>query len=179
MGDILFFTSRGRPIQSVEETLNPVGRIDLQVWTPRWFNLKPRQFSFLPYSVWWLFNYVGIFRNDQYRIFLFKEQGKVVHRSCLFPPFFRFPFMAAADVQVGDIWTVETKRGQGLSKAMLKHIMSLYPNTRIWFLCESANQASANLARSAGMQLHGVGRREARFGIGLFGRFVVRSSVDV
>ena len=84
--------------------------------------------------------------------------------------------MRRDDLQVGDIWTAESERRQGLSVVVLNHILNDYQNRTIWFLCEAGNMASESLARSVGMELFGVGRRTSQFGIGVFGQFVVHPS---
>lgn len=176
MSEILFFrTDNISAADRDEDSAAPAG---LEVWQPSPFELKPRGISYLPYTVWWSFHYCGLFKSDRYRIFLVRRGGAVVHRSCVFPPFFRFPFMAPGDLQAGDIWTDPAHRGKGLAVSTLRRIVLEHPQARVWFLCASSNTASANLAKRAGMNLHGVGRRESRFGVGLLGRFVMDSRPD-
>lgn len=176
MPDILFFRSNP-PADGPSSADAAAGiAVPVEMWTPRLGQIRPRGMPRFPYAVWWLFHYAGVFRSDQYRIFLVREGGTVVHRSCVFPPFFRFPFMGPRDVQVGDVWTQENRRGQGLSVATLRHIAERYADRCVWFLCDESNQASARLARSAGLQLVGVGAREPRFGLGMLGQFVLRAS---
>lgn len=131
----------------------------------------------MPYTVWWVFHYLRIFRNDQYKIFLLREGERILHRSCVFPPYFRFPFMGPDDVQVGDIWTAESSRGQGKGTRMLRYIVHAHAERRVWYLCEADNVASVNLALSGGMKLYARGRREGRLGVGLLGRFVISNLV--
>jgi hypothetical protein len=152
----------------------PEGAV-LEIWQPKPTKLRPRGLTFLPYVVWWLFHYCGVFGSADYRVFLLREDGRIIHRSCLFPSFFRFPFMSRDDLQVGDVWTAAERRRHGVSTWMLKQILALQPQKVVWFLCDASNSASAALARSAGMELHGVGRREPRFGVAILGRFVIRS----
>jgi GNAT superfamily N-acetyltransferase len=176
MPDILFFRSNPPAPGAGSAHVSAGAAVPLEIWTPRLGQVRPQGMPRFPYAVWWLFHYAGVFRNDQYRIFLVREEGAVVHRSCVFPPFFRFPFMGQRDVQVGDVWTLESRRGKGLSAATLGHIAERYTDRSVWFLCEESNQASARLARSAGLQLVGVGAREPRFGLGMLGQFVLRAS---
>lgn len=185
MPDILFFRSpekrRPEPARDAgDRTDTPVDLLEddlaVEVWRPSRSRIRPAGLNLLPYAVWWLFDACGIFSNDNYGIFLFRQQGCIVHRTCVFPAYFRFPFMARSDLQVGDIWTDESRRGKGLAREMLRQIMAAHAGKRIWFLCEATNTASASLAKAAGMVLHGTGRRESRFGIGLLGRFVVDSA---
>lgn len=172
MPDILFFRSSA-PARGANVPTADVAETSLEVWRPGIFHPRPAGLRWFPYAVWWGFHYAGVFRNDQYRMFLLREQGRIVHRSCVFPPFFRFPFMAAEDVQVGDVWTAEERRGRGLSATTLKHIIASYPDRCVWFLCERTNVASARLAGSAGMRLVGMGNRQPRLGLGVLGRFVL------
>lgn len=174
--DILFFRSEGRSGGGGGWIDPPaLAGLQLQVWRPSCFDLKPRGLPWLPFATWWFFHYLAIFRSRRYRIAVLTQAGRIVHRSCVFPAFFRFPFMAPRDVQVGDIWTAEAQRGRGLSAAVLKYIIHVNADVDVWLVCSVGNPASVNLARSAGMKLYGRGAREARFGLKLLGRFVVRS----
>lgn len=177
VSDILFFVARGG-LSDSQDLLVPVAETEkLQVWRPTPASSRPRGMSLLPYAVWWAFHYLRIFRNDQYKIFLLRKGERILHRSCVFPPYFRFPFMDACDVQVGDIWTHESNRGQGKGTRMLRHIVRAHAGRRVWYLCEADNVASINLALSGGMKLYARGRREGRLGVGLLGRFVISDLV--
>jgi hypothetical protein len=175
MNEILFFRINRDVVRSADKTLPTVFSGNIEVWVPTLFQLRPKGFRLFPFGVWWLFHYTNIFKNRAYKIYSLRLAGKVVHRSCLFPRFFRFPFMCSDDLQIGYIWTAESERRQGLSAVVLNHILNDHPNRTFWFLCESGNSSSARLARSVGMEFFGVGRRTSPFGIGFFGQFVVHS----
>ena len=176
MPDILFFRSTGESNPDASgAAIDTLGPLVAEEWRPSFNSVRPAGLSLLPYAVWWFFDASGVFSNDRYGIFLFRSRGRIVHRSCVFPAYFRFPFMGRGDIQVGDIWTDASERGKGLASAMLRRILATYAGERVWFLCEATNTASANLAKAAGMVLYGTGRREPRLGIGLLGRFVVDS----
>jgi RimJ/RimL family protein N-acetyltransferase len=98
-----------------------------------------------------------------------------VHRTLLIPGFFRFPFMAANDIQCGDIWTLPAERGKGLALVGLSVAIrrAWQPGRRIWYLTDESNKASNQLARRAGFLLLGNGRRTRRLGLKLLGEFVV------
>jgi len=81
--------------------------------------------------------------------------------------------MRADDLQIGDIWTAEDARGQGISKTVLCRILNDYKDKTIWFLCDASNTASQNLAKAAGLELFAVGTRTLPCGIGVIGRFVI------
>jgi len=175
MKKILFFRIQRDAVRRLEKTL-PTAFSDndnMEVWAPTLTQLKPKGFSLVPFGVWWMFHFTNIFKSRAYKIYLLRIAGRVVHRSCVFPAFFRFPFMCSDDLQIGDIWTLEGERRQGLSLIVLNHILNDNQNRTIWFLCEAGNSASERLARSVGMELFGVGRRTSPLGIGVFGRFVL------
>ena len=175
MNEILFFRSPDVPAGGDDPAHTLHGTVE--TWVPGVFAVKPAGLPWLPFGVWWLFHQLRVFRNRGYRVFLIRDDGQVVHRSCVFPPFFRFPFMADRDLQVGDIWTSADHRSRGLAAAALKCIVAASHGTTLWFLCDSRNQASARLARSAGLTLYAVGAREPRWGLGVLGQFVIRSRV--
>jgi hypothetical protein len=176
MKEILFFRIQRDVVRRGQKTLPTAFSGSIEIWIPTLLQLKPKGFKLVPFGVWWMFHYTHIFKNRAYKIYLLRMVGSVVHRSCLFPPFFRFPFMCPNDLQIGDIWTAESERQQGLSVVVLNHILNDYHNRTIWFLCEAGNMASESLARSVGMELFGVGRRTSPLGIGVFGQFVVHPS---
>jgi hypothetical protein len=173
--EILFFCIQTDSVRRERRTLPASLLGNMEIWVPTALQLKPKGLGWFPFFVWWLFHCMFIFKNRMYRIYLIRTVEDVVHRSCLFPPFFRFPFMKPDDLQIGDIWTAVSERRQGLSEVVISQIINDYKNRTIWFLCESGNIASQSLARSAGMQLFGVGRRTSQFGIGFLGKYVVHS----
>lgn len=177
--DILFFRIQGGVDRQAPHTLPMALLGGLEIWSPSALKLKPAGLGWFPFCVWWLFHYVRIFRDRTYKIYLLRMDDKIVHRSCIFPAFFRFPIMRLDDLQVGDIWTVESERRLGLSLTVLIQILNDYQNRTIWFLCEATNTASARLAKSAGMELYGVGTRASKFGFGVFGQFVVTQKMPI
>jgi len=175
MNEILFFRIQKDVVRRADKTLPTVFSGSMEVWVPTLKQLRPKGFRWVPFGVWWMFHYANIFKSRAYKIYILRMSGRVVHRSCLFPAFFRFPFMCSDDLQIGDIWTAESERRKGLSVVVLNHILNENKNRTIWFLCESGNSASVRLARSVGMEFFGLGQRTTPLGIGVFGRFVVNS----
>jgi len=176
MSGILFFRS---DCESDLPRTEDSSKIDdlLEVWRPTLREFGPPGTALFPFCLWWVFHWTKIFGNDGYRIFLLKDHGELVHRSCLFPPYFRFPFMRPNDMQVGDIWTAESRRGKGMAAEVLRQILRDLSGIRVWYLCESENIASVRLARSAGMTLYAVGLRTSKWGMSLFGRFEIQTLV--
>jgi len=147
-----------------------------EFWAPRGGRLRPSGLGWMPFVVWSVvFHHGRIFRNRGYQLLLIRKEGKVVHRSCIFPGYFRFPFMTAGDLQVGDTWTAPEERGKGLAGWGLAAIIQRLaaPGTTVWYLCDEGNAASAAVARKAGMKLVGRGVRTRRFGVNLLGKFEI------
>lgn len=172
MSTILFFRSStdAPPIDTTG------GEQRVEEWIPRFNSVRPDGLPVFPYAIWWLFHALHIFSNRSYRIFLVRDgAGRVLHRSGLFPRYFRFPFMAVPDLQIGDVWTAESARGQGLAATTLRHVLTRFPRTAVWFLCQASNEASINLAMSAGLEFQGSGKEQIRRGFKLLKQFVVCS----
>jgi RimJ/RimL family protein N-acetyltransferase len=156
----------------------PPANYDSECWKPRGWELKPRPLPTLPFSLWGLFHHLRFFPNRDYTLQLVTYRGACVHRSCAFPPYFRFPFMAVDDLQIGDIWTEEAHRGRGLALyAVTALVCSLQrPGRTFWYLCDEDNTASARVATKACFQLVGEGVRTKRMGSRLFGSFQITPS---
>ena len=173
MDPILFYRYScppGRPAPG------PTGPWDAEVWRPSRAQLAPTcGLSGLTRLVWAGFHHLRIFRNRDHAVVLLLRNGSCLHRTLLFPPYFRFPFMAQDDLQCGDIWTHPDERGQGLAGAGLALAIchAWQPGRRLWYLTEEKNQASCRLATKAGFQLVGRGQRTAPLGLKSIGQFVM------
>ena len=148
---------------------------EVEFWTPRRFVMRPKGLPAMPFAVWGLFHHAHIFSNRDYGIILIRRAGMLVHRSCVFPRYFRFPFMARADLQVGDTWTAPEERGKGLGKWALASAVCRCRarGTTLWYVCDEWNDASAAVASRVGFQCVGRGARNKWHGIDLFGHFEI------
>lgn len=147
-----------------------------EFWTPRAGSIRPDGLGLLPFAIWsTVFHYGRVFRNRGYQLLLIRKGGRLVHRSCIFPGYFRFPFMAARDLQVGDTWTAPTERGKGLASwALMTALRRLATDGKtVWYICDHDNTASIGVARKAGMRLVGRGIRTRRFGVNLLGKYQI------
>ncbi len=169
----LFFATDRWPLGGRAGDL-PVG-YTAEFWAPRGMSLRPGGLGFMPFAIWSAFHHVRVFRNRGYQLVLIRKGGELVHRSCVFPGYFRFPFMAKADLQVGDTWSAPSERGKGLAKwALTAAIERLATGGRtLWYICDDNNAASASVARKAGMKLVGRGVRTRRLGVNLLGSFQI------
>lgn len=122
---------------------------------------------------WWAWLKLGIFASPAAGVLMIRLEHKVVHRSLVSPRWYRFPDMAAVDLQIGDTWTDPDFRGRGLAKAAIQLIHELWTGEfeRMWYLVEEGNHASVNVIRTLGYELVGRGDRTAPYGIRLLGRF--------
>ena len=150
-------------------------RYRFSVWRPSLFATVPAGLSFTPFFVWWIFHQLRVFTNRNYSICVIYDGTKLVHRSCVFPRYFRFPFMSKDDLQIGDTWTDPSYRGQGLAKFGLQEAVrqNSRPGQRFWYVVDCDNTPSINVATSLGFGLNGEVRRTRRCGLRLLGVFVI------
>jgi RimJ/RimL family protein N-acetyltransferase len=105
------------------------------------------------------------------------KDGRVVHRSTLFPPFFRFPFMQRHDLQIGDTWTDPSERGRGLAGVAVRIARATVPTDgRVWYIVDEKNTASIRVIEKAGFELLGRGTRRARLFIRVLGYYALTSN---
>lgn len=159
-----------------KETLSNVDtKWSVEQWQPSLFSIKPKGLPIYPFLIWWCFYYLKIFRNKNYFIFLVRDKERVVHRTCVFPPFFRFPFMSKGDVQVGDILTVAEYRGKGLASyvlSMAKKLTNLSEGG-VWYVVENDNAISQKVARNNGFRLFGSGEKKVVFSLNILSRYII------
>jgi RimJ/RimL family protein N-acetyltransferase len=120
------------------------------------------------------FHRFGVFANDDYSAVCVEEDvGRPLHVSCVFPRFFRFPFMSADDLQIGATFTAVGARGRGLAqRALIEAVRRLAkPGRTFWYLTEVTNEASCRVAEHAGFEVVGHGARMPRLGVGALGAY--------
>jgi len=168
--EYLFYTRNNGPLGSV--LCLPVG-LTWECWKPSGREIIPRGLSLAPFAVWWLFHRLAIFSNTGYSLVLIRSAGRIIHRSCVFPKYFRFPFMQAADLQVGDTYTDEEFRGRGLASLALQYALeSAIPEGRlVWYVVEETNTASVRVAEKCGFRCLGRGVRTRPLSLAPVGQF--------
>lgn len=167
------------PVSRPNRTLPP--GFACEMWRPGMFRFKANGLPFFPFIVWWVFHVLHVFTNRDYGLFIIRRGDKVVHRSVVTPGYFRFPFMGARDIQVGDTWTDPQERGKGLATIALEHILATCscPQRNCWYIVEPENEASIRVVEKAGLTLAGYGIRTRRLGLGVLGQFVLTESMDI
>ncbi len=174
-GTHLFFHLPATQAEAVSSHPLPPGFRSVH-WRPHGLSPTPSGLPWVPFAVWTVFHRLRIFSNRDYAVVMILRDGQIVHRSCVFPRYFRFPFMAAADLQIGDTWTSETCRGQGLAAHGLAAAIRLFraPDRDFWYLCDESNHASIRVAEKVGFRRIGHGSRTKRLGLRFLGRFEIR-----
>ncbi len=167
-----FYCRRGQSGSEIAAGLEP--GMDFRVWAPAQ-GIPPRGSRTFPNMVWWAFVRAGLFaRRDLIELSIWRA-GEMLHRLTVSPRWYRFPFMAAQDLQLGALWTRPDKRGQGLARAAIAEAHRLYAGRTpcFWYVADARNRASIRLIESCGYRLAGIGHRTRPFHIRLFGQFVL------
>lgn len=160
-------------------------RFRLRLWTPelRQGAPGPEMFMGRAHQVYLAFHKLGIFASRDYCAVCVDDAttGETLHVSTVFPKYFRFPFMAASDLQVGATFTKDSARGQGLATAALNWAaVHLAAQDRVfWYLTETSNAPSCRVARAAGFSLAGTGFRRPVLGLRVLGKYVLERPADL
>jgi RimJ/RimL family protein N-acetyltransferase len=146
---------------------------EVKLWRPSLLETHPKGVWAFAFPVWWLMHWLRMFSNREYSVLVLYRNGRAVHRSSVYPRFFRFPFMGPADLQIGNTYTEPTERGRGLAMFAIGEIVQRFaePGRRFWYLVDARNAASVRAVERAGFSRVGVGCKEARFGVRLLGRY--------
>jgi RimJ/RimL family protein N-acetyltransferase len=77
------------------------------------------------------------------------------HYSAFSPRYWRFPFSADDDLQIGNTWTDPSHRGKGLAIFSLEKILVLKrkPARYFWYVVEAINRPSIRVVQRAGFEL--------------------------
>jgi RimJ/RimL family protein N-acetyltransferase len=123
---------------------------------------------------------LGLFRSADYAMVMLRDgAGTIAHSSMVMPGFARFPFMEAADLQIGATETRPEHRGKGLAVRAIDEIVARFGRTRnYWYLTEAANEASVAVIRKAGFRYAGSGDKCPRFGLRAFGFYAITHPAD-
>ena len=151
-----------------------------ELWRPSLASRRPRGERGWYFDAWWLFHHVRVFRNAEYGVLIFRDGDVVAHRSVVFPPFFRFPFMAPGDLQVGYTFTAPEHRGRGLATEALRSVARRLgrPGRSFWYVVERDNVPSLRAAEAAGYRVVGRATRRARGPLGLLAAYELDASSD-
>jgi hypothetical protein len=144
-----------------------------EIWRPGWRSILPPTLG-AKFSAWWALDLFGRFRNHDYAVLIVRRNGRAVHRTCLIPKYFRWPFMKDGDLQVSSIWTAEEHRCLGLAAYAVEQAVEIFckPGRTFWYVTHPDNLPSLSLCRGVGFDLHCVARRTSRFNLRILGQLI-------
>ena len=168
----LFFRKSLSPPAPAEA---PPPGLTVEFWRPGPWRLRPPGAPATPFLAWGLFHLLRVFASREYAQVLIYEQGRLVHRTCLLPAHYRFPFMAPGDLQTAGIGTHPDRRGAGRGLIALHEVFRRHqhPQRVLWYMVREDNLASIRLAEKGGFHLCGHGLKTALLGVGLLGCFQI------
>lgn len=146
------------------------------LWRPSALTLRPPGARLYPYWVFWVMHQARIFASRDYAVLLVFFGRELVHQAAITPADFRYPFMSAADLQVGNVLTHPQHRGRGLATFSIQKIVSnLRASGRaFWYVTDENNTASRRAVEKAGFRLAGQGVRRS-LGLPFFVRYRILS----
>lgn len=173
-----FFYAHNAGAKPLQDPAPLDGHYSCVLWQPAISSLVPAGISMTPFAAWWAFHYLRLFSNRDYAMLVIFDGDQVVHRSGVFPGYFRFPFMAKDDLQIGDTWTLPECRGRGLAAFAIQKILSACwkPGRRFWYVVEQGNAASIHVVEKTGFVKIGAGTRTKRLGLRALGAYVIQQS---
>lgn len=142
-------------------------------WRPSLFSLMPPTLGVRVLG-WWLFHSLGVFRNSGYAVLFIKDRGAIIHRSCVIPAYFRWPFMRRDDLQISSTFTSHAYRGKSLATIALNEIVRelSFPGRRFWYVSRKENLPSV-VARKAGFEMVGRAYRTKWAGLRILWQLVL------
>lgn len=174
-----FYVLRSQAIKHANTTLDEDYSTGL--WKPALIKTAPKspvRVKIL-FFIWTLFHYLGLFSNSNYSIFAIYFGKQMVHYSVILPKYFRYPFMARSDLQIGPCWTHAGHRRKGIASYAIQEILELYKerDRKFWYIVREKNIASVQLVETAGFTLYGKGVRKKKLCIRFLGVFAVEKEL--
>lgn len=153
----------------------------VEYWRPRGATWRPAGMPWMPAAFWTVLHHLRAFSNPDYGMVLIRRGDAIAHHLLVTPRWYRFPFMAAGDVQIGAVATNPAHRGLGLAKAGIAAACRTWdaPGRRVWYLVEPDNIPSIRAATACGFSLVGQGRKRPRFGTPALGQYVLTGDADM
>ena len=156
------------------ETALPEGT-RIEIWQPSRAGRVPAALDTPVNRIWARFDRFGLFANRNFAVVAVLRGDELLHKLIVTPRWYRFPFMADDDLQLGGLWTAPAERGRGLARAAMAaahdHFGTRYGH--MWYVVDDTNIASCRLVEACGYTLFGSGVRTAPMGVRALGRFVI------
>lgn len=170
----LFYRSKASALSSGEVPLPDGFRVSL--WRPRVLSIKPAGAPLIWYSLCWLLHQLHVFANRDYCVLLIYSENRLVHRSTIFPRYFRYRFMGIDDLHVADTWTDPDYRGRGLAPWAIRELVRRLKRRgrEFWYVVSEDNLQSIRAVEKAGFSRVGSGTLTRRLGL----RFLAYFKID-
>jgi len=171
--------AREQPSQHLAAGVLP-GSYSWTTWRPRIWPALPRGLSGLKVKLRFLFRWAlyraHLFGGSDCGALLVYEGERLAHYSNYTPRYWRFPFLADDDLQIGDTWTDPAYRGRGLALFALQTLEASLerPNRHLWYVVGKLNQPSIRVAEKARFTLVAEGTRVTPWRLKLAERYVMR-----
>jgi RimJ/RimL family protein N-acetyltransferase len=155
----------------------------LVIWRPGVLPMLPRSLPGMVLKARFLFRWAlhrtHLFAGRESGALLIYDRERLVHYSGFTPRYWRFPFIADGDFQIGDTWTDPQYRGKGIALFAVREIVRMLAKRgrRIWYVVESQNQPSIRVVEKGGFDLVAEGVHLLPFGLTLAGSYVPRTPV--
>jgi GNAT superfamily N-acetyltransferase len=149
----------------------------METWRPGWRRILPPTLG-LKFALWWLLHVCGVFRNRDYAVLIVRRNGSPVHRTCLIPKYFRWPFMSDDDLQVSSTWTDPEHRCMGIATYALQHVVSdwVKEGRTLWYVTHADNAPSLAVCRNLGFRMKTAANRTSRLGVRILGQLALLDS---
>lgn len=123
--------------------------------------------------LWTVLGKAGAFPRDDLTVYAIHNGDRLVHRMLVTPRWYRFPFMGANDLQLGDLWTAPDQRGAGLAGFAARAVHADFADVcdAFWYLVPENNLSSIRLVERLNYEYVGRGIRTRRLGLSLLGQF--------
>lgn len=150
------------------------------IWRPSLSHIRVPTLDWKTSLMFWLCHQLRLFRTREYAVILVQKGSEVVHRTCLLPTFWRWPFMNHDDLQVSAVWTDPAYRAKGIATSVSSRAISTFARTgrKFWYITRNDNYASIRVCTKAGFQLMGTAHRTSLLGLRLLGQFVIDSKTN-
>jgi RimJ/RimL family protein N-acetyltransferase len=143
-----------------------------RIWRPAADGFPPAGPCSVENTAWFAFARLGLFAWNGFAELSVWEERRMLHRLVVTPRWFRFPFMASRDLQIGALWTAPHARRRGLARATIAEAHRRHPAcNRFWYVTDDSNEASVRLASGCGYAPAGTGKRTRPLGLSALGRF--------
>lgn len=121
-----------------------------------------------------LLHLLGFFADGECGALCVHYVDRLIHYSAFTSRYWRFPFLADGDLQIGDTWTDPAHRGRGIALFAVLQILATKrrPGRECWYVVGSSNAPSIRVAERAGFRLIATGILSRSIGLKLFGSYV-------